>query len=109
MLRFLDNEALGGAIEGLRHGQEFGDDDQDNGGLGGFKMPRRRELMGGPNERLDTVEGYNDLYDEEEDDEQPVEMMDDDNDQADLMDNEFQNDSEGEDEGGIGRGRALKI
>ena len=39
-------------------------------------MPRKRELMGlgGPNERLDTVEGYNDLYDDEDDQNEHLEM-----------------------------------
>lgn len=40
--------------------------------LKGYKMPRKKvgEVAMGSGERLDTMEGFNDLYDEEDDEDQ---------------------------------------
>lgn len=54
LLRFVDNEAAGQYPDG------------EGGAFGNYQMARRRE-GGTNNQRLDTMEGYNDLYDEEED------------------------------------------
>lgn len=53
LLRFVDNEAAGQYPDG------------EGGAFGNYQMARRRE-GGTNNQRLDTMEGYNDLYDEEE-------------------------------------------
>lgn len=75
LLRFVDNEAAGQYPEG------------DGGAFGNYQMARRRE-GGQNNQRLDTMEGYNDLYDEEEDEDgsERQEIM---NDSQDESDDEF--------------------
>ena len=39
----------------------------DGAGFGNYKVPRNAGGAMASNERLDTMEGYNDLYDDEED------------------------------------------
>lgn len=85
LLRFLDNEKNG--LQG-KPAPVTGDIDpyENHGGsFGGYQMQRRNDFMGG--ERLDTVEGYNDLYDEEQDDDsEQIEMRDDSDGEGLLLD-----------------------
>lgn len=80
LLRFIDNEQAGlGAIG------------KPSQGLQNYQIPRG-EI--GAGERLDTMEGYNELYDDEDDDDLNMDAMDDDSDNQglDLDDNQDESD-----------------
>lgn len=75
LLRFIDNEEKGlnqKNSTSLAHRQGGYDDPEESKGdsnLNNYKMKRVEQIYGGgQSERLDTMEGYNDLYDQEEDD-----------------------------------------
>jgi len=74
LLRFIDTEekGIGHNKNSLAHRQPGFDDEEEEkvqSGLKGYQMKRCNDLYGGGNgERLDTVEGPNDLYDQEDDD-----------------------------------------
>ena len=73
LLRFLENETQnpgGGNNTKYRapvDGDPYGDSPKKGGAFGDFEMPRRNNHRGG-GERLDTMEGQYDLYDDEDDD-----------------------------------------
>jgi hypothetical protein len=79
LLRFLENESKFSSkirnnnqmIKGYLYGEEFftGGNEGSSGAFGGYQMQRNvGEIKMSGNERLDTMEGHYDLYDDEDDD-----------------------------------------
>jgi hypothetical protein len=75
LLRFIDNESKQVGNRGLLPVNDMDPYDNENGpntgqNIGTFKnyqMKRENIISGNSGERLDTMEGYNDLYDDEDD------------------------------------------
>ena len=73
LLRFVDTESKGHANGSPQKGRKMGygadEEGKEDGTFGGYQMKRNLFGKSGNGERLDTMEGYNDLYGDEEEDE----------------------------------------
>lgn len=70
LLRFVDTESKGHASGSPQKARKMGygaeEEGKEDGSFGGYQMKRNLFGKSGNGERLDTMEGYNDLYGEED-------------------------------------------